>query len=48
VPDFSKRPVPAEYHFYHFDASQHEAPQLYLPVPYQELDTTKIFKKKWL
>lgn len=43
---FTKKP---QYHFHHYDTSADmEEPQLYKPVPYTPIDSTKIFRRKWI
>lgn len=48
IPDFHLYPDPAKFHFYHYEIGNHEAPQMIAPVPYQKLDKSKIFSKKWI
>jgi hypothetical protein len=48
IPDFSKYPIPPKYHFYHFAVGEHDKPILYAPVPFEKLDTKKIFTRKWV
>lgn len=49
IPEFSTLPKPDKYHFYHFEVSKHEKPQLYSPVPFSELKKQQIQgKHKWV
>jgi hypothetical protein len=48
VPDFSNYPQPKKFGFYFFEVGEDETPTEYSPVPFEKLDRTKIFKKKWL
>lgn len=48
VPNYSVTANPPEYHFYHFDTSKHEIPQLYKPVPITESKPEQIYTRRWL
>ncbi|MHB8387514.1 MAG: hypothetical protein ACYDAO_09370 [Thermoplasmataceae archaeon] len=48
IPDFQKVQTPPKYHFWHYNVSESEQPTLYAPVPFQELNESKIFNKKWI
>lgn len=48
IPDFSSLPNPGKYGFYFYDVGHMDTPAEYGPVPYQELDKGKIFKRKWI
>jgi len=50
IPSFSEQPIPPKYHFYYFDSAIDDAPRLYAPVPYQQLNPKKIkfSKKTWI
>lgn len=48
VPDFEKLIPPPKFHFWHYSHADHEKPELFLPVPETKVDTSKIFKVKWI
>jgi hypothetical protein len=47
VPNFSDYPTPPKFHFYFFEVGELEA-QLYSPVPFEKLNRSKIFTRKWV
>jgi hypothetical protein len=50
IPNFAKYEPPPKYHFWHYSHGQHEACELYSPVPELKTDPAKkkLFKKRWL
>lgn len=49
VPRMNKMKKLPRFHFYHYDTSADmDEPALYLPVPETKIDSSKIFRRKWL
>ena len=48
IPDFSSMPSPPRFHFYHFDSTGDDPIKLFKPVPETKVNTSKIFKRKWI
>lgn len=49
IPDYEKTPNPPPWHFWHYSTSDHDAPELFSPVPELVIKPgRKINSKKWL